>query len=307
MLTEQLIACFLAVVRLGSFTKAGEELFLTQQAVSKHVRKLEQVLNTELLVRTTRNVHPTEQGELYYQMFLKWKAEFEKLQEVTGGSGNHRRLMKIGILKYMINGYVPAIIAQMKQEYPDVQIQITHADGVDLYRMLQDNDIDLAITYDSFWKDEKEVNTEVFGHTGLLLMLAKSHPLAKKSSLDFSDLEDENFLAVLNKGESKSQAMKEALQTRAEFGLGNGPIRLFEKMAEATLMAEYGEGFTFCADTGIFAHNPLARYYPLPYAETVIGAWKKHNNNPTLYDFMDRIEGVAGSKDKLITFEIETQ
>ena len=44
MLTEQLVNCFLSVVKNGSFTKAAEEMFLTQQAVSKHVKKLEQEL-----------------------------------------------------------------------------------------------------------------------------------------------------------------------------------------------------------------------------------------------------------------------
>ncbi len=306
MLTEQLINCFLSVVQNGSFTKAAEELFLTQQAVSKHVKKLEQELGTELLVRTTRMVHPTEQGEKYYQMFLKWKTELANLKEETAFADGGKKTLRIGVLQYMINGKVPEIVQRIKKDHPDYQISIIHESGIDLYRRLMDNDIDLAITYDAFLQDDREFKKDLFGVTGLNLMIARSHPLAT-DELKYSDLEHESFLVAINKGESKNHAMKESLKERMDFGMGNGPVHLFHTMEEVNLQTELGEGFTFCSDTSLFARNPMMRYYPLPKNTAIVGAWKKNNKNPVLKAFFEKADEVAESNSQIINLNEDTR
>ena len=60
------LEAFAAVVTLGSFSKAGERLFLTQPTITAHVQSLEKELGVRLLERTTREVYPTEQGRRFY-------------------------------------------------------------------------------------------------------------------------------------------------------------------------------------------------------------------------------------------------
>ena len=302
MLTEQIINCFLSVVKNGSFTKAAEEMFLTQQAVSKHVKKLEQELETDLLVRTTRTIHPTENGELYYQMFLKWRTELETLKEKNATFSEKHNSLRIGILLYMINGKVPYIVHEMKRLHPEYQISIIHDDGINLYRRLMDNEVDLVITYDLFLPQDKELSHQVFGHAERQLMLAKSHPLAK-DGLDFKEMENTNMLLFINKGESKSQSMKKALQERISLGLGNGPVRLFHTMEEVHLMTELGEGFSLNSETSMFSSNPMIRYYSLGKKTTIIGVWKEKNSNRVLKDFFQAATHIFGDTDQIISVE----
>jgi DNA-binding transcriptional LysR family regulator len=302
MITEQLVNCFLAVVKNGSFTKAAEEMFLTQQAVSKHVKKLEQELETELLVRTTRMIHPTETGELYYQMFLKWKTEIEALKEQTSTSSEQHKSLRIGILLFMINGKVPMIVHEMKRQHPEYQISIIHDDGIGLYRRLMDNEVDLVITYDLFMPQEKEFKSTIFGQTERQLMLAKSHPLAT-DTFQLRDVENINMLLFINKGESKAQSMKKALEERKSLGLGNGPVRLFHTMEEVNLMTELGEGFSLNSATSMFSSNPMIRYYSLGKKTTIIGVWKGKNNNKLLKEFFLTANSIFGGTDSIISAE----
>ncbi len=302
MLTEQLVNCFLSVVKNGSFTKAAEEMFLTQQAVSKHIKKLEQELGTDLLVRTTRSIHPTENGELYYQMFLKWKTELDTLKEQNASFSEKHKSLRIGILLYMINGKVPYVVHEMKKLHPEYQISIIHDDGISLYRRLMDNEVDLVITYDLFMPQEKELKYKVFGHAERQLMLAKAHPLAK-DGLDLMEMEDINMLLFINKGESKAQSMKKALQERIDLGLGNGPVRLFHTMEEVNLMTELGEGFSLNSDTSMFSSNPMIRYYSLGKKTTIIGVWKEKNSNRVLKDFFQAANHIFGGTEQIIAVE----
>ncbi len=302
MLTEQLVNCFLSVVKNGSFTKAAEEMFLTQQAVSKHIKKLEQELGTDLLVRTTRSIHPTENGELYYQMFLKWKTELDTLKEQNASFSEKHKSLRIGILLYMINGKVPYVVHEMKKLHPEYQISIIHDDGISLYRRLMDNEVDLVITYDLFMPQEKELKYKVFGHAERQLMLAKAHPLAK-DGLDLMEMEDINMLLFINKGESKAQSMKKALQERIDLGLGNGPVRLFHTMEEVNLMTELGEGFSLNSDTSMFSSNPMIRYYSLNKKTTIIGVWKEKNSNRVLKDFFQAANHIFGGTEQIIAVD----
>ncbi len=302
MLTEQLINCFLAVVKNGSFTKAAEELFLTQQAVSKHVKKLEQELETDLLVRTTRTIHPTENGEVYYQMFLKWKTELESLKEQNATFSEKHKSLRIGILLYMINGKVPYLIHELKKLHPEYQISIIHDEGISLYRRLMDNEVDLVITYDIFMPQDKELKFKIFGYAERQLMLAKAHPLAQ-AELDYKGIEDMNMLLFINKGESKAQSMKKALQERSDLGLGSGPVRLFHTMEEVNLMTELGEGFSLNSNTSMFSSNPMIRYYSLGKKTTIIGVWKEKNSNRVLKDFFQAANHIFGGTEKIISVE----
>ena len=60
------LEAFAAVVNLGSFSKAGDRLFLTQPTISAHIRALERELGVQLIVRTTKEVYPSREGKRFY-------------------------------------------------------------------------------------------------------------------------------------------------------------------------------------------------------------------------------------------------
>ncbi|NTV91394.1 MAG: LysR family transcriptional regulator, partial [Clostridiales bacterium] len=79
------IRCLLAVAASKSFTAAAEELFLTQQAVSKYISNIEKELGVKLFVREYGRVTATEAGERYIELFNELKDGLNKLSHETAG------------------------------------------------------------------------------------------------------------------------------------------------------------------------------------------------------------------------------
>ncbi len=286
MLNEQMVRCFLTVANTESFTKAAEEMFLTQQAVSKHIKRLEDELGTELFKRSTRSIELTEMGERFYQMFLKWSVEYEGLMQNIDEKGNY---IRIGMINRMNSGKIPIIANEFKRAHKDCKISFVHNDAIDLNKKLLDREIDLMVTYDSFLPRDKGLKVKKIGTTSLLLALSQNHEKAK-GEFKPADMEGEAFLVCINKGESKSHAMKTAVEARKRFGLGEGEIRLFGEIDEVNMMTELGEGFSFCSEANLFATNPFINTYKLPQETVIVACWQEKNNNGMLREFVKKIE-----------------
>lgn len=298
MLSEQWVICFLEVAKLESFTKAADELYLTQQAVSKHVKRLEEELGHELFSRTTRKLELTDAGREFYQMFLKWQYDYENIKKVTERMDQGDTRLRIGMIQRMNTGKIPMIVHKVKQVHPEYSIQIIHSDALDLNRRLADDELDLIITYKDFIKEDKNIEYAEIGRTQLMLALAENHPLAK-DDLQFIELENEPFLMCVNKGDSKVLALERAMNERKRYGLGNGPVKLFQEIDEVNLMTELGEGFSFCSTTNLFAKNPFIKCYPLPKVTIICSVWKpKRISKPleTLFEFSKTV----GNRKELI-------
>ena len=85
---------FAAVVRLGSFTRAAEELYISQPTVSTHIRTLEEELNTRLILRTTKSIEVTAAGKKVYDDAVSiLQLRDRMLQESAGGA---KRIIHLG-------------------------------------------------------------------------------------------------------------------------------------------------------------------------------------------------------------------
>jgi len=230
-------------------------------------------------------VQLTEMGERFYQMFLKWSYEYQGLlQNIHEKSEN----IRIGMLNRMNIGKIPVLVNEFKAAHADCNISIVHNDAIDLNRKLIEREIDLMVTYDSFMSRDKGIKTKQMGTTGLLLALSQNHEKAKKKFKPV-DMDGEVFLVCINKGDSKSHAMKSALEDRKKFGLGEGKIRLFGDIDEVNMLTELGEGFSLCSDANLFATNPFIKTCRLPHETHIVACWQEKNTNPMLKAFVKSI------------------
>lgn len=136
---------FLSVVRLGGVGKASKMLNLTQPAVTTRIRNLERSLSTELFDRTGSSLRLTKRGEL----LLKYAEQFEQLSELvaqdvidpTGVEGH----LRLGVSETIAQCWLPDLIAELHQRYPQLEIEINVDISINLRAALLDREIDLAI------------------------------------------------------------------------------------------------------------------------------------------------------------------
>lgn len=127
---------FRRVVELASFSRAAEDLHLSNAAVSKNVRELEQALKTQLIQRTTRRLSLTETGQLYFQKICSILDELATVEEtVSDLSVKPHGLLRVTVPMSLGLTHVAAAIYQFQLAYPEIQIELTLCDRyVDLIK-----------------------------------------------------------------------------------------------------------------------------------------------------------------------------
>ena len=138
-----LLKGFDAVARHLSFTKAAAELFVTQSAVSRQVRQLEEHLGVRLFERRTRAVVLTEAGHLYYTELAPLLKQIADLTRKVSGARAESRVRITATLTFAGLWLVPRL-AKFQERHPQVQVHVV-ADN--LVRDLVRDDFDLAIRH----------------------------------------------------------------------------------------------------------------------------------------------------------------
>jgi len=138
-----LLRTFVAICDCGSFTKAAREVNLTQSAISHHVKRLEDQVGARLIVRQTRGMRLTEQGEIlqsYARRILALYREAEqRLGRDRGGA------VRVGVPEYFDLHTLSSLLRQFSAHYPEIRLHIELGIGPDISALLDEGELDLVI------------------------------------------------------------------------------------------------------------------------------------------------------------------
>lgn len=183
---------FEAAARHGSFTRAAEELFLTQPTVSMQIKQLTKSVGLPLFEQVGKRLYLTEAGrELFAtcRQIFETIAQFEmKVADLKGLKQGQLRLAVITTAKY----FIPRLLGPFCQLYPgiDISLQVTNHEGI-IERMISNQD-DLYIM--SQVPEHLDVNCEPFLENPLVVLAPLNHPLAKEKNIPISQLSNEPFI-----------------------------------------------------------------------------------------------------------------
>ncbi|MGG4219680.1 LysR family transcriptional regulator [Paenibacillus jamilae] len=183
---------FLTVVELGSLTKAGEALQLTQSAVSYSISNLEMELGFPLLIRTRTGVSLTENGErilIYIRKILHWEEKMR--QEAATINGLAVGTIRIGAFTSICTSWLPLLIKEFKQDYPSIEIKILQGGYQDIEEWIIRGEVDFGFvslpTQDVF----KTIPIKI---DPLICIFSKNHPFNKQQKVRLEQLENEPFI-----------------------------------------------------------------------------------------------------------------
>jgi DNA-binding transcriptional LysR family regulator len=136
---------FVAVASHGSFNRAAEILHLTQPALSRQVKDLEEELGIPLLVRGTNNVKLTEAGELFYEEARDVLARAdEAVRRVRGGIQNG--ILRVGYAPSVTSGIMSSALEKFQATAPGVRIELADLSSREINELANEGRIDLAIS-----------------------------------------------------------------------------------------------------------------------------------------------------------------
>lgn len=140
---------FYAVGKNLSFTKASKELYLSQPAISKSVKKLEEKLNAKLFEKSGKGIILTEAGKAVYEYAEKICrldiASNELVKQIKHGQN---KVLKIGVPTHLGTFYFPRLIALFNAKHPNVRIQIINKRSEEMLEMLENRELDIVVDTD---------------------------------------------------------------------------------------------------------------------------------------------------------------
>lgn len=191
-LTLRQLQCFRAVAQNLSFTRAAEQLHLTQPAVSMQVRQLEQQTGIALTEQIGKRIYLTDAGQevfLYASSILQQVDEMDDvLNKMKGLSGGRLRIAAISSANY----FAPRLLGVFHQRFPDVRVSMDIKRQEHVIKQVADNAVDMAIMGQP--PDDMKLTAIPFMDNPLVIIAPPNHRLAKTKSISLKQMERETFL-----------------------------------------------------------------------------------------------------------------
>ncbi len=190
------------IIECGGFSKAAEALHITQPALSIYIKSLEQRLGLVLFSRAGKKVFPTYAGKCLAEKGGELLFQRTNLQQQLDDIKNQREgLLRIGFSSMRGVSFLPVMLQNFKQRYPDIEIQFQEQWIQNLEKMLLNNELDVAF-FDLVDKHEKLVYEHIFLDTVVVYMseqMAAACTIKKRSEypypwIDIKDLADYPFI-----------------------------------------------------------------------------------------------------------------
>lgn len=191
--TLRQLQVFEVIYRLGSFTRAAEELFLTQPTVSMQIKKLTEAIGLPLFEHVGRRVEPTEVGrELYEACRRMFEAlsNFEmKVADMKGMRRGRLRLAVITTAKYM----APEMLGDFSKLFPGIELALKVTNRNNIIERMHKNIDDLYIM-GQVPKDDIALRSYAFAPNPLVMLAPRDHPLVKKKNISLKEIAKEPFI-----------------------------------------------------------------------------------------------------------------
>lgn len=184
---------FLEAAKRKSFTKASEALHISQPALSKMIKSLEEELDMTLIVRSNKTSELTDGGLIvmaYAQKIISQLDEMTKtLNDLTS---LNRGSISIGIPPIIGSLYFPSLMADFHKMYPNISINITEYGGAKVVKSVEEGEFELGVAVLPI--DENEFNIYPIVEDQMKLVIHHNHPLANRDPIQLRDLKDEEFI-----------------------------------------------------------------------------------------------------------------
>lgn len=256
---DQLLQVFVTVAEKKNFSRAAEELLMTQPAVSQYIKTLERNMETTLLERNNKMVHLTKAGDVVYHHAKDILTTYDRMQHLVGDmmktpSGK----LAIGA-SYTFGEYVlPHVVATLREAYPQITPLITIHNTREISDLVTARQLDVGIVEGQV-PDPKHY-AEVFADDQMVTVAASSHPLVQQSEIIMSDLEQETWI-VREKGSGTHEVTERMFASYHFVPAQTMPFGSTQVIKEAV---EAGLGITFLSKWAIRKELTLGTLKILP-------------------------------------------
>ena len=178
---------FDTVARRLSFTKAADELCITQPAVTKHIKQLENHFKLPLFERKGNTVALTTAGQLLLKHTESLQEISRRLEyEINLLHESHKGSLKLGASTTVFQYVLPPLLARFHSSYKDVHLQMLHANTEHIEQALIRKEIELGVIEGD--SKRRDIQYTSFARDEIVLVSSAKNPLAKKDEIRIEEL-----------------------------------------------------------------------------------------------------------------------
>ncbi len=279
---------FLAVARVLSFNKAAERLHYAQSSVSAQIQALEEELGVRLFDRLGRRILLTHAGDRLVSYAERITDLTEETRAEIGGTAPPQGSLTIRVPESLGVYRLASVIYEYSNRFPGVRLNLIACASETLEKELRYGAIDLAFLLAESHQGAGLV-VESLGVVNLVLIAAPGNPLAKKSLVRTTDLEDETLL--LSKVDCSYRRLFERIL--ANEGIPLEPTRIFHSVQFLKRCVMAGSGITILPEVAVSEDLETGALARLRWEEgdlqvSVLMIWCKARwVSPTLRAFID--------------------
>jgi DNA-binding transcriptional LysR family regulator len=205
---------FCRVADLKSFSKAADDLFLTQPTVSGHILSLEQSLSLRLFDRTSREVRLTKAGEV----FLKYASKilsFRKdlLNALSEFSQGIKGELSLGASTIPGEYLLPKLMGDFKREHPHFIISLKIADTKEIVQYVLQDNVEFGIIGAKL--NHPSLHYEKYEEDEIIVVAPSDHPLTRKKKVNLEELLKEPWI-IREEGSGTQMAIEKALRKKGK-------------------------------------------------------------------------------------------
>jgi LysR family transcriptional activator of glutamate synthase operon len=225
----QIYRYFVVAAECQNFTQAAEKCYISQTAMSQNMSKLEGTLGFELFRREKRHVTLTPAGRDFYRHTKIMLSRFDKaVQHSRAVAFGDEGTIDIGFPSCVDSLVVMPRMQEFARRHPDIHLNILLMEPVDLQHSLDNEMVDLIVT----WKDKMEfdepVQEQSIGQFPLMAVVGTNHPYAEMGKIDPALLETQEVMVIEWKESSDSYYTLSS--SWKQFGVEPASVVVFSKM-----------------------------------------------------------------------------
>ena len=184
------------VYKERSFTKAAQNLYISQPSLSARIKKIEEIIGEPLFDRSTTPLQLTEVGKVYIEAAEEITQIEQRVENyINDLAGLKTGNLAVGASTLFAAYVVPSLITQFNQKFPDIHIQLIEGNTAELEEMLGSNALDFVI--DNYHYDSILYNKELYCEENILLAVPKHFAINEELGmyqLSYKNIKNKNYL-----------------------------------------------------------------------------------------------------------------
>lgn len=276
------LRAFLCVAKYRNFTKASEELFISQPALSKKISDFEKELGVCLMKRSNRSVELTPAGAALYTeaptILSVIDGLTQRIQEISHHQDQQISIACSGVesdvLAYLLNAFQKA--------YPNIAVNLRWCAAPIVRQMISSNSVDLGFQLSMEATLERNVEYIPIIHDVLNVIVSRYHPLASAESVCLNDLSRERYIAI--KSADKHLPYEYIMDYFRNRDISfQGGLSIVDSLETLVLYVSAGLGVSALSSRAKERYGNILRFVPLkdgilPVETDLV--WNQDNTNP---------------------------